>query len=392
MERERLTRLVEEPGLVGRGDVADLHVLAERYPWFAGAQVLRTLGEQKIGEVGSEEVLRTAAAHVPSRTVLFDLVARQDPPVAVQLTVVREAEAPVMPVVEQVLEVTPTSEVLTELGLSGSAPGPIDPGEEATRPGTSAVLEGELGTEPISDGSAEVGLEAGSTTDLPTAEAPDPLDLQIREAAMATAYDLSYLEQLPPLAPRITQPVPPPAHATANTEPPEPGVPARPAIAKSDRLRFTDWLSASEEAFTPEPAPPNAVALSPDTTDWLRSQQVAGEKPEEPANIEPPVEEPRTTAPVLEQVDTRELIDRFIRQQTPVPPPKHDTFYTPQQAAKRSLDDTAGIVTETLARVYVKQGNLPKAIRAYHKLALKYPEKSAYFAALAKELEAQQHK
>jgi predicted Zn-dependent protease len=50
------------------------------------------------------------------------------------------------------------------------------------------------------------------------------------------------------------------------------------------------------------------------------------------------------------------------------------------------------MVTETLAKVYVKQGNLPKAIEAYHKLALKYPEKSAFFAALAKELEVQQHK
>ena len=50
------------------------------------------------------------------------------------------------------------------------------------------------------------------------------------------------------------------------------------------------------------------------------------------------------------------------------------------------------MVTETLARVYAKQGNLPKAIEAYRRLALKYPEKSAYFAALQKELEAQLNK
>ena len=39
-----------------------------------------------------------------------------------------------------------------------------------------------------------------------------------------------------------------------------------------------------------------------------------------------------------------------------------------------------------------KQGNVPKAIEAYRRLALKYPEKSAYFAALQKELEAQLNK
>ena len=86
-----------------------------------------------------------------------------------------------------------------------------------------------------------------------------------------------------------------------------------------------------------------------------------------------------------------DLIDRFIRQQEPPPLPKSE-FYTPQQAGKRSLDDSDGLVTETLAKVYVKQGNLPKAIDTYYKLGLKYPEKSAFFAALAKELEVQQHK
>jgi predicted Zn-dependent protease len=85
---------------------------------------------------------------------------------------------------------------------------------------------------------------------------------------------------------------------------------------------------------------------------------------------------------------SRDLIDRFIEQESPAPA-KKAAFFTPQQAAKRSLDDTAGLVTETLARIYEKQGNLPKAIDAYRKLAVKYPEKSAYFAALSRSLEEQ---
>jgi hypothetical protein len=85
---------------------------------------------------------------------------------------------------------------------------------------------------------------------------------------------------------------------------------------------------------------------------------------------------------------SRDLIDRFIEQESPAPA-KKAAFFTPQQAAKRSLDDTAGLVTETLARIYEKQGNLPKAIDAYRKLAVKYPEKSAYFVALSRSLEEQ---
>ena len=127
-----------------------------------------------------------------------------------------------------------------------------------------------------------------------------------------------------------------------------------------------------------------ADAIVPEAaSDWLRQ---AEEKPKAAplAPIQPVAEKKG-------EVDTKSLIDKFIKQQTPAAPQKAE-FFTPQQAAKRSLDDKAGMVTETLARVYAKQGNLPKAIEAYKRLALKYPEKSAYFAALQKELEAQLNK
>ena len=51
-----------------------------------------------------------------------------------------------------------------------------------------------------------------------------------------------------------------------------------------------------------------------------------------------------------------------------------------QHLAEHSLENT-DIVTEAMAEVWTKQGNLGKAIAIYHKLSLQNPSKKAYFAA-----------
>jgi hypothetical protein len=44
------------------------------------------------------------------------------------------------------------------------------------------------------------------------------------------------------------------------------------------------------------------------------------------------------------------------------------------------------LVTETMARLYAKQGQIGKARKAYKLLAMKNPAKSTYFAAQLKKL------
>ncbi len=87
--------------------------------------------------------------------------------------------------------------------------------------------------------------------------------------------------------------------------------------------------------------------------------------------------------PVDHDLDTKALIERFIQQNSTTPSPKKAEFYTPQLAGKRSLEDHVDMVTETLARIHEKQGNFQKAIAAYERLAIKHPQRSAYFRGLA---------
>jgi len=61
-------------------------------------------------------------------------------------------------------------------------------------------------------------------------------------------------------------------------------------------------------------------------------------------------------------------------------------FFEANQKAKESMLENEHLVTETLAKIYALQGNIPKAIRAYEILSLKFPQKNAYFASLIENL------
>jgi len=120
---------------------------------------------------------------------------------------------------------------------------------------------------------------------------------------------------------------------------------------------FSNWLlqRASEVGFGESPS---AVALNPDSDAHSRLN---------------PSDKKMT------------LIDRFIASKPSIGPIRDPQEERPW--ASESIMEDPSLVTETMARVYAKQGLFDKARKAYHVLALKYPAKSTYFALQLKKLD-----
>ena len=106
------------------------------------------------------------------------------------------------------------------------------------------------------------------------------------------------------------------------------------------------------------------------------------EKPEieEPKPAPEAIQESDQTNQTSEGNNDNDLIASFIND---VPGPIRADQKTSLRGdvSLASIREHDGFITDTLAQIYVKQGLFAKAIYAYEKLSLKYPEKSAYFAA-----------
>ena len=447
MDRERLTELLGAPGSVSRGDLADLRDLAERFPWFSGARLLLAVGEDHAGDVLANDRSTSPAVHLPSRAVLFDLTRQSAPRALAPMQVVRNtadldvvhvmrdpeksgasgaktkaAEIPrpeplvvktaTKPVdsdpeikaAEHVVSV-PTSEgrmktalpsnetptagaIQAEVPEKHSAPAPLAqetapsevsvPKEPPPLPG--AVSETAV---PVEDPSHQVAQ--GRTPVLPAIgpiqssaekKEADPLAQLYREAAANAPFQVAEVltEQLAPMLIETEVALPEQDTLPKPAEEPLLGpAPERVQLDPNAKLSFTDWLMQATDAS------------------FIGTMEVAVH--EEPIAAS---DEYRTVAdilhltaadrPVEELPSPEEILERFIHRAEPAPIKAKTEFFSPQQAAKKSLQDD-GLVSETLGRIYEKQGNYVKAKQVYEQLAKLDPRKSVYFAALSKALD-----
>ena len=82
-----------------------------------------------------------------------------------------------------------------------------------------------------------------------------------------------------------------------------------------------------------------------------------------------------------------DIIDRFIQNHPKIQNTTKTVETNIENKAQKSTEDQVEFVSETLAQIYVEQMLYPKAIEAYKKLCLKFPEKSVYFVAIIEKLQ-----
>lgn len=175
----------------------------------------------------------------------------------------------------------------------------------------------------------------------------------------------------PEILPLNQETVPPPVlDSAAKAEP-------------AERKNYFDTVTVSNDYFNLRNAP--AMPGGSDQFDGVRSfSQWLDLMSGRPHQAEP--EAPESP----EKSKKWELIDSFISEKHDFNAARDkqiDREISSGDLSTKSVTEKEEFMTETLARIYIKQKNYNKALHIFKKLSLKYPEKSIYFAGQIKIVE-----
>lgn len=304
----------------------------------------------------------------PTSGSSFVFPQKEQPKTSEEIPVVSKTEEPVAELQQPVPEVVPETipevktepdsekdrmqELLTVLIDSDS--------EDITTDENEIQLLSQLPDEQEEDTDYEiVALESEPVTE-EVAEVPekhiekptDPVEQEILFKAIGSSIELEVSDEMPSAQELLAVPA-----KTETTEPKPEEKTTTAFVASDEALSFAGWL---KQLGKPQPSP------------------------------EPTEQEEETPAEDLHK-EQNKLIDSFIEASPRITPQKA-AFYNPANMAKKSVTEDNELISETLAQIYEKQGNIPKAIRAYQRLSLKYPEKSIYFASLIEKLKSTPNK
>jgi hypothetical protein len=382
MNRERFIALVKNPALIKVDDAPFLEELLKEFPFFQTAHLLAARCYKVSDSIHLQKQIKNAAAHIIDRKVLYNLIenfqiaenfelAKQDQNVEVKKEDNAIDQAEINAEVEQDVELKPVS-------LTNASEAPIIPEKVELSASLEEMpdinVESEITIEPDNIATAaEKNIEDEKlqnddwqqeekpiefippvekiTGFAAIVEAEIPLEREIKLALAETIY-LQEFEQ-----------------NSGNK------------IDLLTPIEKEEIAVKTEEKVESEVEKEVQVLHHQQTTDfvaWLKNLQL-----NESNNVSPSQAKP--------QNEGEKLIDAFIEKPIQRAKLVKQEFYSPVNMAKQSVSDNDFFVTETLAKIYIKQGNLAKAIKVYQNLSLKNPEKNNIFATQIKILKEQLH-
>ena len=344
MNASAFSELVKTPALLRNYSISELQELSQQYAYSPLIYSLIALKAHMEGDSDYEHYLNRAAIRVPDRKRLYHLIHAN---YEEQLTEIAENS-----ISEQVAETEP--ELSEKAETSGVRETITEPVERNDNVFSEPEPELSAKTEPVQNEEAVTERMAQDDNIFSEQELLASADFEKVDDISGSEKEEKAAEEKPIELPGMEDVL----QALKSLQ-----EQAAPEVPKQEATEVKRTETESE--------PPPAAGGEHSFTEWL-SLIKQGKNLSEPR---PPVIEPDLTEEKFE----------FEREETSEEEKDIDAIIIGKQA-KASLADDEELVTETLAKIYEMQGKTEKAVKAYQKLGLKYPEKSTYFADKIREL------
>ena len=328
MTTQQIIASIKNPSLLEDIEIQELQKIIEVYPFFSHARLLLTKKMQQSQHLLLQQEIKKTAVSIPNRKAMYEFLYQKE----IQETIAESIPlTEVIPVEKQ--EETPTDSIQKEEPLTKISNSSDPPEEKAEEKKEETVIEESSFTQAVE-------IE-------PTAKADSsfskPIDL--KKFGKEDSKEMDFLERQiigQTIEHVLSQEIAQSKSPISSTEENE-------TEETSDSQKFSDWLTILDHDRL---------------QDWRDQKEESIVK------------------------DDMSIIDSFLEKDIKViPPQSEDIEYSPSNLARLSIVDDEDFVTETLADIYYKQGNIQKALSAYKKLLLKYPEKKTYFAARIEKIE-----